>query len=117
MRRRVLGEEHPDTLTSAGNLASSLWGLGKYAQAERVEREVLGVKRRVLGEEHPETLMSASNLASSLSDQGKHAEAEQILKPGGACQWCVLRHYELVRLPESRPYMTSSWQLKSGQGD
>jgi hypothetical protein len=56
VRRRVLGEEHPDTLTSADNLASSLWNHGKHAEAERISREVLGVRRRILGEEHPATL-------------------------------------------------------------
>jgi hypothetical protein len=47
VRRRVLGEEHPDTLTSARNLASSLSDQGKYAEAEQINREVLGVERRV----------------------------------------------------------------------
>ena len=47
--RRVLGEEHPDTLRSANNLATSLSGQGKHAEAERIEREVLGARRRVLG--------------------------------------------------------------------
>jgi hypothetical protein len=85
VERRVLGEEHPNTLTSAGNLASSLSGQGKYAEAERnqtqrIHREVLDVTRRVLGEEHPHTLMSAGNLAFklSLAHQGKYAEAERI---------------------------------------
>jgi predicted ABC-class ATPase len=67
VQRRVLGDERPCTLTSASNLASSLYGQGKYAQAERIHREVLGAKRRVLGEEHPEMLTSANNLAQSLS--------------------------------------------------
>ena len=62
-RRRVLGEEHPDTLASAGNLAASLSKQGKYTDAERIQREVLGVQKRVLGAEHPNTLMSAINLA------------------------------------------------------
>jgi hypothetical protein len=80
VQRRVLGDEHPHTLTSANNLALSLSRQGKHAEAERIQREVLGasVQRRVLGEEHPETLTSAVNLASSLSGQGKHAEAERI---------------------------------------
>jgi hypothetical protein len=82
-RRRVLGEEHPHTLTSAGNLAVSLRLLNqrKHAEAEQIHREVpvLNVLRRVLaGEEHPHTLTSANNLAASLSGQGKHAEAERI---------------------------------------
>jgi hypothetical protein len=53
---------------------------GKHAEAERSEREVLGVSRRVLGEKHPDTLGSASNLALSLARQGKLAEAEEILR-------------------------------------
>ena len=63
---RVHGAEHPDTLTSAGNLAMSLSDQGKYADAERIEREVHEVEKRVLGAEHPATLTSASNLASYL---------------------------------------------------
>ena len=38
------------------NLASSLHGQGKRAEAEAMFREVLDVRRRVLGPEHPHTL-------------------------------------------------------------
>jgi tetratricopeptide (TPR) repeat protein len=71
-------EESEERLSAAHNLADARSGQGQYAEAERIEREVLGVKRRVLGEEHPATLTSANNLAQSLSDQGQYAEAEQI---------------------------------------
>ncbi len=47
--RRVLGEERPSTLSRANNLASSLSDPGRYMEAERIEREVLGVLLRVLG--------------------------------------------------------------------
>jgi hypothetical protein len=89
-KRRVLGEEHPHTLTSANNLAASLYDQGKYAEAERRNREVLGVRRRVLGEEHPDTLTSTSNLAMSLWGQGKHAEAEGMLQAALAARRRVL---------------------------
>jgi hypothetical protein len=75
----VLGAEHPSTLTTARHLATSLFNQGKYVEAERIQREVLGARKRVLGAEHPDTLMSASNLAMSLSHQGKYAEAELML--------------------------------------
>jgi hypothetical protein len=39
------------TLRSAANLASSLSNLGKYVDAEQIEREVLAVRKRVLGAE------------------------------------------------------------------
>ena len=76
----MLGEEHPDTLTSAGNLATYLSCQGKHTDAERIHREVLGLKRRVLGEGHPSTLAIAANLAASLLLQRKHAEAEGLLQ-------------------------------------
>ena len=71
-------EESEERLAAAHNLGNARDKDGKYADAERINREVLGVERRVLGEEHPETLTTASNLAQSLSKQGKHAEAERI---------------------------------------
>ena len=63
VRKRVLGAEHPHTLTVAGNLSRSLSGQGKYADADRIERQLLEVQKRVLGAEHPSTLTSAANLA------------------------------------------------------
>jgi hypothetical protein len=36
VRRQLLGEEHPDTLTTSNNLALSLLGEGNYAEAERI---------------------------------------------------------------------------------
>jgi hypothetical protein len=78
----------------AGVLAVARGGDGQYAEAERIEPKVLGVKRPALGEEHPHTLTSAGNLASSLSCQAKHAEAERIdrevLGYGMVCEAIVL---------------------------
>ena len=79
-RRRVLGEEHPDTLTSINNLASLLHALDKLAEAESFYRESLEKFRRVLGEEHPDTLTSINNLASLLQTQDKLAEAESFYR-------------------------------------
>ena len=63
MRRRVLGEEHPDTLTSLNNLATLLQDMGELPEARRITEQELAVCRRVLGEEHPDTLTSLNNLA------------------------------------------------------
>ena len=56
--------ESEDRLAAANNLANSLFGQGKHAEAEQMFREVLDVQRRVLGPGHPHTLASVSNLAS-----------------------------------------------------
>jgi tetratricopeptide (TPR) repeat protein len=65
-RRRVLGEDHPDTLDSANNLATTLQDLGDLAGARDLNQRTYDISRRVLGEDHPDTLTSANNLADAL---------------------------------------------------
>ncbi|KAL9591591.1 MAG: hypothetical protein Q9179_007568 [Wetmoreana sp. 5 TL-2023] len=77
-REKMLGKEHPNTLTSVSNLASVLRCQGKYEEAEQMNRRALDGKEKVLGEEHPDTLTSVNNLASVLYNQGKYEEAEQM---------------------------------------
>ncbi len=78
IRRRVLGPQNPDTLTSVHNLAVVLDGEGRYAEAEKLERETLDIRRRVLGPDHPDTLRSMNNLANVLH-YGRHfAEAQKL---------------------------------------
>ncbi len=64
--KRVLGAEHPDTLTAAGNLAVILLRQGKCDEAEKMQQQGLAVLKGVLGAEHPDTLTAAGNLAESL---------------------------------------------------
>jgi eukaryotic-like serine/threonine-protein kinase len=75
-RRRVLGEEHPDTLSSISNMGTLLRAQGKLDQAEPYLLESLDKARRVLGEEHLDTLISINNMGFLLESQGRIAEAE-----------------------------------------
>ena len=75
-REKVLGLEHPDTLTSVSNLGSLLERQGKYGEAEAMHRRALEGYEKMLGLEHPYTLTSVSNLGSVLERQGKYGEAE-----------------------------------------
>jgi Flp pilus assembly protein TadD len=50
-RRRVLGQEHPNTLTAMNNLAGMLWAQGDHAAARKLQEQVLEARRRVLGQE------------------------------------------------------------------
>ena len=77
-REKVLGKEHPNTLTSVDNLAIVLQRQGKYEEAEQMTRRALDGREKVLGKEHPHTLTSVRNLAWVLQDQGKYEEAEQV---------------------------------------
>ena len=73
-----LGEEHPDTLTSMNNLASTYRDQGKLEEAADLHQKVLEARRRILGEEHPDTLTSMNNLALTYWDQGKLEEAADL---------------------------------------
>ncbi|KDR65417.1 hypothetical protein GALMADRAFT_38047, partial [Galerina marginata CBS 339.88] len=54
-RKQVLGDEHPDTLRSMGNLASTFWKQGRLTEAEALYVVVLEKTKQVLGDEHPDT--------------------------------------------------------------
>jgi tetratricopeptide (TPR) repeat protein len=80
LRERVLGAEHPDTLTSVNNLAQLLSSKGDYEAAEPLLRRALGALQRVLGSDHPNTIGSTNNLALLLVNQGNYKAAEPLLR-------------------------------------
>ncbi len=79
-RRKVLGEDHPDTLASISSAGALLWEQGKPDQAEVYFRETLEKRRRLLGDDHESTLEALSNLGIVLDEQGKLDQAEQIFR-------------------------------------
>ncbi len=89
MRRRLLGENHPDVATSMNGLAIVLFDRGAYDEAEQLYRETLAMRRRLLGENHPDVAISMSNLAVHLHDTGRYDaydEAESLLREALATQ-------------------------------
>ncbi len=76
--RRLLGEEHPDTLTAMNNLAQTLNAQGDLAGARKLEEQALAASRRLPGEEHPDTLRAMNNLAQMLKAQGDLAGARKL---------------------------------------
>ena len=80
-KRRVLGDEHQDTLASIINIGRLLQDQGKLSAAEPYLREAMEKFRRVLGAAHPYTLISICNLGSLRVAQGRYAEALALLAP------------------------------------
>ena len=62
-RRRVLGEEHPSSLSSMNDLASTYSKQGPWTEAVNLIAECVQLRNRVLGTEHPHALSSAARLA------------------------------------------------------
>jgi hypothetical protein len=61
-RRRVLGEDHPHTLVSLGNMGILLARQGKPAEAEPFLLDSHEKRSRVLGEQHPLTVAAIGAL-------------------------------------------------------
>jgi hypothetical protein len=74
-RDRVLGADHPDTLTDRGNLASWAGAAGDAAGARDQFAALLPIEERVLGPDHPATLTDRGNLASWAGAAGDAAGA------------------------------------------
>ena len=77
---RVLGAEHPDTLTSIANLASTYRNQGRWKEAEDLDVQVMETRKRVLGAEHPSTLTTMNNLAFTWKGQGRDTEALKLME-------------------------------------
>jgi DNA-binding SARP family transcriptional activator len=78
LHRSLLGEDHPDTLESAGRLSLNLWELGRYESARQLGEDTLARCRRVLGEDHVDTLRSAYSLVAALRELGQYEPARQL---------------------------------------
>ena len=62
MRNRVLGDEHPDTLLSMGNLAFTLQSQARHEEALALMKRCFQLREQILGEQHPVTLSSLNKL-------------------------------------------------------
>jgi hypothetical protein len=77
-RERILGDEHPDTLTARANLAGSYRSAGRTPEAIELQQRVLSDRERILGDEHPDTLTARANLAGSYRSAGRTPEAIEL---------------------------------------
>ena len=78
LRRRVLGEQDTNHLTSMSDMAGLYVKEAKYEPADKLLTKSLEISRRELGEEHPQTLTIMSGLGRLYMLQGKLAEAEPL---------------------------------------
>ncbi|KAJ7431101.1 hypothetical protein FB451DRAFT_1157346 [Mycena latifolia] len=77
-RKKLLGEDHPDTLDSMQWLAWTYGLLGKLNEAEELGVSVWEKRMENLGDNHPDTLDAMGDLASTYWTLGKLKEAEEL---------------------------------------
>ena len=80
LRRRHLGEEHPETLASLVDLATLSNDRGRGDEAVPLLRDALERQRRVLGPDHPDTLRTTGSLAWVLRELSEFDDAEPLFR-------------------------------------
>ncbi|KAJ7260841.1 hypothetical protein B0H12DRAFT_980280, partial [Mycena haematopus] len=64
-QRKLLGDDHLDTLHAMYSLAVTYYKLGHSEKAEKLRVVVLEKRRKLLGDNHPDTLDAMYNLANT----------------------------------------------------
>ncbi|MFC8894858.1 FxSxx-COOH system tetratricopeptide repeat protein, partial [Streptomyces cinereoruber] len=77
---RVLGQDHPDTLSLRGNLAGAYQSAGDLKRAIPLYETNSADFERVLGQDHPSTLTSRNNLANAYQTAGDLNRATPLFK-------------------------------------
>jgi hypothetical protein len=77
-RKRILGEEYPDTISAIGNLVNTLDKHDQLDEAAQMQKRVLEKQRRILDKEYPFTIRAMNNFVITLEDQGQLNETAKI---------------------------------------
>jgi CHAT domain-containing protein len=78
LRRKLLGETHPDYAASLNNLAMLYTSAGDYIRAEPLYRQAIDIQKQVLGETHPHYATGLNNLALLQQRMGDYSAAEPL---------------------------------------
>ncbi|KAL4877056.1 hypothetical protein BJY04DRAFT_222378 [Aspergillus karnatakaensis] len=103
-KKRLLGDEHGDTLRTLNTLSVIYVGLRRYTEAECLCRQMLDIQKRHLEPDHLDVLRTISNLASIYHQQKRWDEAEQLGLE-------ALKHREKVLGPEHPSTLTTAANL------
>ena len=79
-RRKLSGDEHPETLITMNAIARLLKKRGNLTEAEPMLCDSLAKFRRVLGDGHPNTINAILNHADVLRVMSKFTEAEPLYR-------------------------------------
>jgi tetratricopeptide (TPR) repeat protein len=77
-RRKLLGENHPDTLSARHELSITRFQMGHEDEAAGEHAKVLSLRTKILGTHHPDTIKSKLDLAKVYQSLGDMGEAENL---------------------------------------
>ncbi|MEH2162514.1 MAG: tetratricopeptide repeat protein, partial [Nostoc sp.] len=68
LRKRLLGDNHPDVAASLNNLAELYFFTGRYSEAEPLYLQAFAICEQTLGVDHPNTITVRGNYAIFLRE-------------------------------------------------
>ena len=74
-RNRILGVEHPHTITTTINLAATYKCLGEYTEGEKLQIQAQEAQSRHFGGEHFHTIKTMSNVQETLETEVLNARS------------------------------------------
>ncbi|MEU8785438.1 serine/threonine-protein kinase [Streptomyces sp. NPDC048637] len=89
-RERLLGADHPDTLTSRLEAGHALGRLGRHFEAHQIYAEVLAGRERALGPDHPDSLSCRHHVARNLGRLGRLEDCRAMAQEVAAVRARVL---------------------------
>jgi CHAT domain-containing protein/Flp pilus assembly protein TadD len=131
LRKKILGEKHPSTLTSLNYLALIHRELGHLTEALPLLEKGYRLSKEVLGEKHPDTFNILNNLAIIYINLGHFTEALPLLEKAyrlfsevlgkkhsatvlslnSLAMTLAMIHKELGRLTEALPLLEKGYSL------
>lgn len=79
LQRRMLGDDHRQTMASINNLGAVLLGQGRYDDAEPLLQEALERRTRILGQSSEAAASTMNNLVVLYNYTGRNADSAELL--------------------------------------
>ncbi|MBL0131657.1 MAG: tetratricopeptide repeat-containing protein [Chitinophagaceae bacterium] len=79
IRKKTVGENHPDYARGLNNMAVLYDLMGQYEIAKMLYVQAIEIRKKTLGENHPDYAYSLINLAATLDNMGEKEQSEQFL--------------------------------------
>src|SRR5208337_311260 len=106
IRKKAVGEEHPDYATSLNNFAELYGAMGAYDRAEPLLLQALEIEQKALGKEHPGYAISLNNLAGLYQATNRPQQAFATLGRGMEIEQLNLRRvFAFSAEPAMRAYL------------
>lgn len=106
IRKKFLGNNHPDTAISLNNLALLYQKQDRYNDSQPLYKQALEISKKTLGVDNPLTASILNNIAGLYEAKGRYADAEPLYKQALEidCQALGAKHKDTCAILDNLAY-------------